>query len=98
MDITDPEGEFALSYGPDVILQCHEGHFLNLDENDPDGVSQSLESYASYPLSRIWDERKLDGPPVGVYKPFILDTIHGENDRCKFISSSLLTLYSLPHR
>jgi len=79
------EPEMVLSFGPDVVLQCYEEASTDpvssiLDEHNLHEAP--LDAYLSHPLSRIWEERKVDGPPAGVYKTIILDAVHGENDRC----------------
>jgi hypothetical protein len=79
----------ALSFGPDVILRCYENESTNpLDPIANDDSPHVLNGYLSHPLSRIFEERKIDGSSLGAYKPVILDTVYGENDRCKPVTSS----------
>jgi hypothetical protein len=78
-----------LAFGPDIILQCFEEQTYepiisimeDLGHLDEEALP-ILQDYLLYPLSQIWEERKVDGPPANAYKPIILDVIPGENDRC----------------
>ena len=88
--------DLALSQGPAAILAAHQsGSMDDIVEslNDSgvfleDGFDTTSVKYISYPLNKIWGQRKMKPPPSDAsHWKSILDVIHGERDTCVYRSS-----------
>ncbi|KAI3605335.1 hypothetical protein WG66_013039 [Moniliophthora roreri] len=87
-------GDIALACGPEIIHEC-------MQTTSPDPLSDALNyigvhgddeyplisGYLSYPLSKIYEERKVKPPPTDSSRwKSVLDHIEGENDPCAHCS------------
>ncbi|KAF9257939.1 hypothetical protein L218DRAFT_1080639 [Marasmius fiardii PR-910] len=85
-------GDAALSVGPSIIYDC----FISKSsgpvgeafdywdfEDDGNNVSPFISGYLSYPITKLFEQRKLKPPPEdSSHWKSILDSIEGEADAC----------------
>uniref|UniRef100_A0A0W0FMG1 Uncharacterized protein n=1 Tax=Moniliophthora roreri TaxID=221103 RepID=A0A0W0FMG1_MONRR len=87
-------GDIALACGPEIIHECIQTLSLDplLDALNDIGVHGDdecplISGYLSYPLSKIYEERKVKPPPTDSSRwKSVLDHIEGENDPCAHCS------------
>ena len=101
IEMTDSLSDLALARGPALILGAYQTRSIQeiyspLDESGMDTLPETLKEYISYPLQKVFEERKLKSD-IPCWKS-MLGNIHGANDMCTSFTTKLLHSYLISNQ